>query len=154
MIKGLLQALDQLLADFANLPQPLQQDLIGSGGTQFRSGKYQKLAEGGPVKGPRGAAVPIIAHGEEFVLTADEVTRARRGNFDFLHKLGPFVPSPANTPHVIAPRPTLSTGVKSRDGRGDTYIDNSTTVVHNPVPEKLSETLPAMRRRRQIMRGL
>jgi hypothetical protein len=45
---------------------------------------------------------------------------------------------------VRAPSPSVSSV---------TYDDHSTVIVNNPVPEKLSETLPALRRRKQLLRG-
>lgn len=119
------------------------------------------FAEGGFIAGPKGAAQAIIAHGGEFVLTQKEVAQAKAGKLDFLNKLGPFNVNVAAPKLTAALSPARASVLSSRlqaasvntTSTSHHYDDHSTVVVNNPVPEKLSETLPALRRRKQILAG-
>jgi TP901 family phage tail tape measure protein len=62
-----LQVQNALGADKESMPQ------IGP------DGKFITRQSGGPIPGPRGAPVPILAHGGEFMLSADVVDAIKRG---------------------------------------------------------------------------
>jgi TP901 family phage tail tape measure protein len=59
------------------------------------------LQHGGPVPGPPGAPVPILAHGGEYMLSADVVSRIKRGVYSEGARMGP--------------------GAAVMQGRGETY---------------------------------
>lgn len=50
---------------------------MGLGGTAF--GKFIGLATGGPIPGPKGAPMPVMAHGGEFMLSANVVDAIKAG---------------------------------------------------------------------------
>lgn len=82
---------------------------------------------GGPIPGSPGQAVPILAHGGEFVLSADVVDAIKNG------------------------RPTAGLGASYGSSSSSVSNDNRQAVVnvHYPAPERVTEALPRLLRRAQ-----
>lgn len=70
-----LSEIERLRVAIAHMPRDVRVNFEGVGGYSESSNTLtQELALGGWVKGARGKPVPVIAHGGEYVLTAEEAS--------------------------------------------------------------------------------
>jgi hypothetical protein len=87
---GTMQAVDRRLRELDGRRATLTLDAIFRGGAAMsEANRFLNLAnqartvvrrDGGPIPGQAGAPVPVLAHGGEYVLSADVVDRIKRGD--------------------------------------------------------------------------